>query len=392
MKTYTLKKAIAAGAALLTLLSMAGCSAQAAEEKAALQITETVEATVPEETQAGIPEATEPAVPEKEVAESTEPAPGEKTAETPAKDTTPRKSKSSTETIKTEGNEGDASTQKPAQEENSTHSSTEKIPESENSPSVPVETPAPTEPNVKPEQPNGNKTEDQIVETWKAFALEAKQLSMTVGQVYQMGYTYPGSVEEMSWVSENESVLTVDAFGCMTAHAEGTARVVVFTEVYGARYCDITVLPKPLTEEEKDAAAREAAQQIAYIIMNDPTITTDIERIAYAARFVNEFVRAGHTSSFHEDCRTAYGTFVAGYSNCVGSTKATGLVLEYMGYSWYHVNQGLDTHQWCEVYGVDGQTAFCDGSSYGVVGYGSRQADGSNWLYMTNTGELVQYN
>ena len=242
-----------------------------------------------------------------------------------------------------------------------------------------------THPGLQDTKPDSG---DAILDNWLSFALEYDQLTMEVGKSYQMVYTYYGTDPKFTWRSETPEIISVDQTGQITALTEGKGKIVVFSADCGARTCVITVVQKILTKDEQ---ARQVAQQIAYVIMNDPTITTDIERVAYATRFVHEYVKMGHTSSFHEDCRTAYGVFVAGYSNCVGATKATGLVLEYMGYSWSHVNIGQWGHQWCEVYGVDGQTAWCDGSSYGVVGFGTRQEDGSNWLYMTNQGQLVNY-
>ena len=240
-------------------------------------------------------------------------------------------------------------------------------------------------PDLQYTKPN---TGDSILDNWLSFVLEHHELTMVVGESYQMVYTFYGS-DTVKWRSEDESVFTVDQTGRISAHAPGQARLVAVSGECGARTCQITVVEKILTKEEQ---ARAVAQQIAWIILNDPTVTTDIERIAYAARFINAYVGNGHTTSFHEDSRTAYGTLVSGYSNCVGSTKATGLVLEYMGFSWRHVNAGQNSHQWCEVYGVDGQTAFCDGSAYGVVGFGTRQEDGANWLYMNSQGQLIGYN
>ena len=80
-----------------------------------------------------------------------------------------------------------------------------------------------------------------------------------------------------------------------------------------------------------------------------------------------------------------FGTLVTFYSTCAGSTRAMGLVLEYMGFEWYHVNENQWSHQWCVVYDVDGQTAFADGSEYGVAGYGERKEDGSNWIWFQST-------
>ena len=42
--------------------------------------------------------------------------------------------------------------------------------------------------------------------------------------------------------------------------------------------------------------------------------------------------------------RSPYGVFVAGVYTCAGSTRALGRVLDYMGYSWQHVNENKWVH------------------------------------------------
>ena len=54
------------------------------------------------------------------------------------------------------------------------------------------------------------------------------------------------------------------------------------------------------------------------------------------------------------------GVFVAGVYTCAGTTRALGRVLDYMGYSWQHVNENKWSHQWCIVT-MDGQAGYADG-------------------------------
>ena len=125
--------------------------------------------------------------------------------------------------------------------------------------------------------------------------------------------------------------------------------------------------------------------------MNHANAKTDLERIALAASIVIQYVGEGTYSSNVGGYNQPFGTLVTFYSTCAGSTRAMGLVLEYMGFQWYHMGANQYTHQWCVVYDVDGQTAFADGSVLGMAGYGTWQGDGSNWRVFEN-GQLQQVN
>ena len=59
---------------------------------------------------------------------------------------------------------------------------------------------------------------------------------------------------------------------------------------------------------------------------------------------------------------------MAGVYTCAGTTRALGRVLDYMGYSWQHVNENKWSHQWCIVT-MDGQAGYADGMG-GIAGYG----------------------
>ncbi|MBR4017772.1 MAG: hypothetical protein IKK11_08160, partial [Oscillospiraceae bacterium] len=152
------------------------------------------------------------------------------------------------------------------------------------------------------------------------------------------------------------------------------------------RQCRITVEkePAPYTYAQLEQRAKEEAKKIADYAMAYPTATTDLERIAIAAALVNAYVADGVYTSNVAGYNQPFGTLVTFYSSCAGSTRAMGLVLEYMGFEWYHKGESQWTHQWCIVYDVDGQTAFADGSVLGMAGYGTWEGNGSNWRMHKN--------
>ena len=46
---------------------------------------------------------------------------------------------------------------------------------------------------------------------------------------------------------------------------------------------------------------------------------------------------------------TVYGFFIVGVASCAGATRATGLLLTILGFSYEHVNESQAMHQWCRV-------------------------------------------
>lgn len=121
-----------------------------------------------------------------------------------------------------------------------------------------------------------------------------------------------------------------------------------------------------LTTGQKEAQAKAIAQKIANTISGD----TDIERVAKAAAIVSWICYTCQYTTEDPDYPTAYGVFVKGVYTCAGSTRALGMVLECMGYSWKHVNENQWSHQWCELK-MDGKTGWADGdASAGQAGYG----------------------
>ncbi len=125
---------------------------------------------------------------------------------------------------------------------------------------------------------------------------------------------------------------------------------------------------KGITKEQA-AAADAVAQQIAESIMSNTAYTTDCQKITAAAQTVASYCNNSiYGSDADKYYRSPYGVFVAGVYTCAGSARALGRVLDYMGYSWQHVNENKWVHQWCIVT-MDGQTGYADGMS-GIAGYG----------------------
>lgn len=116
--------------------------------------------------------------------------------------------------------------------------------------------------------------------------------------------------------------------------------------------------------ETKEEQARAVAQELAQGI----TGSTDIEKVQAAAMIVADYSSRATYTMEGDDYDTAYGVFIKGEYSCAGSTRALGMLLECMGYSWTHVNEHQYTHQWVELE-MDGQKGWADGQ-IGFVGYG----------------------
>lgn len=121
--------------------------------------------------------------------------------------------------------------------------------------------------------------------------------------------------------------------------------------------------------DDKAAQADQIAKQIADSIMNNPDYSTDLQKVQAAAEIVAEYCsKCAYGTDPTRYYRSPYGVFVAGIYTCAGSTRALGRVLDYMGYSWSHVNENQNRHQWA-IISIDGQTGFGDGMA-GIAGYG----------------------
>ena len=102
----------------------------------------------------------------------------------------------------------------------------------------------------------------------------------------------------------------------------------------------------------------------------------DIEKVAYASGIVQAYCALGTYTTEGKIYRTAYGVFIGREYSCAGATRALGLVLDYMGITWYHKNINQWADQWCQVI-VDGQEGFAD-PTYPLAGYGKHPSEGGD--------------
>lgn len=123
--------------------------------------------------------------------------------------------------------------------------------------------------------------------------------------------------------------------------------------------------------QSRQSKARAVAEELVAAIPDG----TDLERVSIAAAVVAEYCSCGVYTMDGEYYDTAYGVFIKGEYSCAGATRALGMLLECMGYSWTHVNENLYTHQWVEV-NMDGQLGWADGqlgtADYGEFPYAER--------------------
>ena len=115
---------------------------------------------------------------------------------------------------------------------------------------------------------------------------------------------------------------------------------------------------------------REAAQTIAkWIAADAKDYSSDKwEQAAYAAALVSVFCEYSEYTTEGKYYREAWGPFVVGEYSCAGATRATGMVLDYLGISWTHANANQWTHQWCNIT-INGVKGWADGQ-IGEAGIG----------------------
>lgn len=120
----------------------------------------------------------------------------------------------------------------------------------------------------------------------------------------------------------------------------------------------------------KDADARRVASLIAQSC-GPKGKQTDVQYVSRAVCYVSNFCAEANYTTEGTDYQTAYGVFIAREFSCAGSARALGLVLDYLGYAWTHVNAGQWTHQWCRL-DLDGKVGYADAALLptGTVGYG----------------------
>ena len=121
---------------------------------------------------------------------------------------------------------------------------------------------------------------------------------------------------------------------------------------------------------QQAAEADAIAKQIAEEALAQPGKEGD--KVAYAANLVQQYVRnCRYDNDENYYYRSPYGVFVAGVFTCAGATRAMGRVLDYMGYTWYHVGEDQWDHQWTVVK-IDGEYAWIDIQKIGALsGFGN---------------------
>ena len=116
---------------------------------------------------------------------------------------------------------------------------------------------------------------------------------------------------------------------------------------------------------DHDGDARRVAKVIAQAV-GPKGVRTDLERVSDAAYTVACFGRLARYTMEGDIYYTPYGVFIAREYSCAGSTRALGLVLDYMGFEWTHVNENQYSHQWNELV-CDGKPAIADGMGGGAA-------------------------
>lgn len=125
---------------------------------------------------------------------------------------------------------------------------------------------------------------------------------------------------------------------------------------------------KSLTAQQA-AEADAIAKAIAEEAMKNGG-ETDLEKILYASQIVKSYVKqCEYENDENRYYRSPYGVFVAKIYTCAGSTRAMGRVLEFMGYTWYHVGEDQWDHQWVCVK-MDGEYGWVEPQA-GEAGYGN---------------------
>ena len=176
-----------------------------------------------------------------------------------------------------------------------------------------------------------------------------------------------------------------------------------------------------MTRDQEDQA-RSVAKQIAQNVFDQVTASgsgTQIEMVAYATGIVKAYCDLGTYTTDGKIYRTAYGVFIGHEYSCAGSTRALGLVLDYLDQlcqdanakaraeaeantkgkkkkvteypplKWVHVNANKWDDQWCQIV-CDNHEAYAD-PIISQAGYGKHPNQGGKkqdiQSYMKNATE-----
>ncbi|EDS73474.1 hypothetical protein NE604_04920 [Anaerofustis stercorihominis] len=113
-----------------------------------------------------------------------------------------------------------------------------------------------------------------------------------------------------------------------------------------------------LTKKELKLAATTTARGIAACAKRySPNKWKQVE---YASQKVYKYCKKSKYTSKGSAYREAYGPFVKKQYTCAGSTRALGLVLDYLKVPWSHANENKWTHQWCKIK-IGGKKGWADG-------------------------------
>lgn len=120
------------------------------------------------------------------------------------------------------------------------------------------------------------------------------------------------------------------------------------------------------------AKQKKAHEVVMYIVDQITDEYTDFEKVCIAADATAYYCSHATYTSDDPDYSTPYGVFVKGVYTCSGATRALGMILDYLGFDWKHMNENQYTHQWCELR-IDGKKVYADGQA-NLVGYGNHPA------------------
>lgn len=105
-------------------------------------------------------------------------------------------------------------------------------------------------------------------------------------------------------------------------------------------------LKKNMTDEEFQAAYNEALKIVQPLVGLDWNTQMNQLETALRARFDSGMTYSTSAPHYNDP----YGYFVLGSASCAGCTRATGLCLNMLGYTYEHVNENQWDHQWCRIH------------------------------------------
>jgi hypothetical protein len=235
-----------------------------------------------------------------------------------------------------------------------------------------------------------------------AITVSAAPKAMADGTIFDAEYYAEANPDVTAVIGNDENALYQHYvnFGQYEGRLPyDTASVGASTEI--ATTVSTTTSAKPVTAETLAAAdkkhnyykklssdyvtaSEQNAQWLAEMIMSNPELTTDYDKVAYATYIISsvaaELPYGRDSAGIY---RSPASILCTENYTCAGATRALGRVLDYMGFEWEHTYENQNHHQWC-VLTMDGQVGYADGMA-GLVGYGTHMAEymtqGSSYSY-----------